>query len=181
MTIEQAREAVKVERVMVRDLTKLVKAITKKLDLDAERMDKRLAAARKSEYGPVHGLINLLVAIANWPAEKGDGALVTTNQSIIESEFGIDLLLCDRIKAAKGFHSFCSEDLEIINGEAPDMEAYNMYSLVLLEDLEIDYPTDLKSRLTLDKWTAVEKRKAEQAKADKKELEEELAEFIASK
>jgi hypothetical protein len=136
-SLEQAREIVASNRVAIGKLKQLVNNITSTLDLDEDRMAKRIDAAMKSEYGAVNGMINLVVAISNWPVEAGDGANVALNRRILEDKFNLDLLLMEDIGSFRGYHSFATDTLEIKEGKEPDYQNYADYCRIFLEELGV--------------------------------------------
>jgi len=134
----QKRELIKANRKAKDELIKLIKSIVKDFNLDEDSMNKRINFALSSEYGPINGLINLVVAVAKWPAEPGDGSMVATNRQLLESKHNLDLLLLDDIDQFRGNHTFVSkQELEIIHGKEPDYENYTDYCAIFLEDLGV--------------------------------------------
>lgn len=163
--IQSNREASKV-------LKKLLKDITNTLDLDEERMAKRIDSATRSEYGAINGLVNLVASVANWPVENGDGALVSTNRLILEDKFNLDLVMLDDIRAYRGFHSFVTDDIEIINGQEPQYEDYTDYCEIFLEELGVK---STRPTICPDRWKTAETRAIAKAKTDQTQMLEELA------
>ena len=163
--IQSNREASKV-------LKKLLKDITNTLDLDEERMAKRIDAATRSEYGAINGLVNLVASVANWPVENGDGALVSTNRLILEDKFNLDLVMLDDIRTYRGFHSFVTDDIEIINGQEPQYEDYTDYCEIFLEELGVK---STRPTICPDRWKTAETRAIAKAKTDQAQMQEELA------
>ena len=163
--IQSNREASKV-------LKKLLKDITNTLDLDEERMAKRIDSATRSEYGAINGLVNLVASVANWPVENGDGALVSTNRLILEDKFNLDLVMLDDIRAYRGFHSFVTDDIEIINGQEPQYEDYTDYCEIFLEELGV---RSTRPTICPDRWKTAETRAIAKAKTDQTQMLEELA------
>lgn len=163
--IQSNREASKV-------LKKLLKDITNTLDLDEERMAKRIDAATRAEYGAINGLVNLVASVANWPVENGDGALVSTNRLILEDKFNLDLVMLDDIRTYRGFHSFVTDDIEIINGQEPQYEDYTDYCEIFLEELGV---RSTRPTICPDRWKTAETRAIAKAKTDQTQMLEELA------
>lgn len=163
--IQSNREASKV-------LKKLLKDITNTLDLDEERMAKRIDSATRSEYGAINGLVNLVASVANWPVENGDGAFVSTNRLILEDKFNLDLVMLDDIRAYRGFHSFVTDDIEIINGQEPQYEDYTDYCEIFLEELGVK---STRPTICPDRWKTAETRAVVKAKTNQTQMLEELA------
>ena len=160
--IEKRRAEKVTNRAALKSLRKLINDITEELSLDEEKMAKRIDAAFNSEYGPINGTINLLTAIANWPAEPGDGSMVSTNKQLLESKFNLDLMLLADIRASRGFHTFVTDDLEILTGEEPKYTDYSDDCEIFLAetfDTVVTKPTINKTQ-----WERMELRA--QAKAE---------------
>jgi len=164
------RELIVANRKAKNELIKLIKSIVKDFNLDEDGMNKRINFALSSEYGPINGLINLVVAIAKWPAEPGDGSMVATNRQLLESKHGLDLLLLDDIDNFRGNHTFVSkQDLEIIASKEPDYENYTDYCAIFLEDLGVQ---SYKATIEESIWNYREQvavNKADQELAEKRE------------
>ncbi len=156
-SLELAREQIANTRVVTTGLKDLINNITKEIHLDKDNMAKRIDSAMRSEYGAINGLINLLVAIGNWPAERGDGASVATNRVILEQKFKLDLMLLAEIAEYRGFHTFVSSELSIIEGREPQYVAYRDYTTVLLEELLGDSAKKInKPELLPQRWQLAE-------------------------
>ena len=178
--LSNKRLQINANREAVTTLKKLIYNITDRLSLDDESMQRRVDAAVKSEYGPVNGLINLLAAIATWPADQGDGSSVAGNKKILEEEFKLDLLLLDDIRIYRGYHTFIADDLTIIAGQEPSYEDYADYCTIFLEDLNIK---SYKPTIERTKWQLLETKAKARVEKDIVERQEALAkhrEFIAS-
>lgn len=177
--LQAKKEALRLNREAVATLKKLIYSIVDKLDLDEDRMTARVDSAVRSEYGATNGLINLLSAIANWPADQGDGASVSTNRKILEDDFQLDLLMLEDIRGFRGYHSFVSDDLEIIEGVMPQYEDYTDYCTILLEELGL---TSNRPTICAESWARAETKAKERAKDDLIEKKDEIAkhkQFIA--
>jgi hypothetical protein len=163
--IKTIKATTKANREAYNGLRKILLDITAEVGLDEEKMANRINSARRSEYGPINGLINLLVSVCNWPAEAGDGSNVAINQKLIEDKYPqIDMLMLDDIKSFRGYHSFVSDDtLQVIDGVEPDYENYRDYCSVLLEDLKLK---SIKPTISKDQWQAREASAKVNAKAE---------------
>jgi hypothetical protein len=160
------------QKLAIEKITTTIMDITAICGLDEDRMSKRLAAARSSEYGRINGHINLLSAIVCWPADQGDGSSVSSNQLLIQDELNIDLMLMEDIKASKGFHSFLTDDLEIIPGVTPDTETYLDLVQMALETLGLDIGVN---NLDPIKWEAIEASTLIKIKTEQLDLETQAA------
>lgn len=164
------RENAKANREAYNGLRKIILDITEEVGLDEEKMANRINSARRSEYGPINGLINLLVSVCNWPAEPGDGANVSINQKTIEDKYPqIDMLMLDDIKSFRGYHSFVSDELQVIDGIEPDYDNYRDHCAVLLEDLSL---RSVKPTINEQQW---QKREAAARLSAVNEAEEQRA------
>lgn len=168
------------EKQTIKALKTLVNGITDIVGLDEERIGKRIDSAMQSEYGRVNGMVNLVSALAHWPAEAGDGSAVSENRKLLESKLNLDLLTLADIRTFRGFHTFHTEDLETIDGQAPSYEDYEDYVAMFLEDLDLT-----PQRITIDSATW----ERQEAKAKRQTVEkiealrlavEKHKEFIAS-
>ena len=153
------RELIANERKTIKTLQNLIFDIVDELGLDEEKMTKRIQAALGSEYGRVNGLVNLLAAVCNWPADQGDGASVMANRKQIEDKFPqLDMLLLADIRNYRGFHTFHNDELEIISGQEPNYEDYEDFVAILLEDQGL---TPQRVSIDADQWTRMELRAKE--------------------
>lgn len=154
-----------------RTLKKLLKDITSALDLDEDRMAKRIDSAVKSEYGAINGLVNLVASVANWPVEAGDGSMVSTNRAILEDKFNLDLIMLDDIRKYRGYHSFLTDDIEIMEPQEPDYDNYTDYCSIFLEELGV---TSNRPTICEATWQKTELREAKRAQEDKVQRLQEL-------
>lgn len=161
--LEQMRTDIKSNREAVAKLKKLIYDITDELSLDEDKMTKRVDSAVKSEYGAINGLINLLSAIANWPADQGNGSDVSENRKILEEKFQLDLLHLEDIRTFRGYHSFVTDELEIVDGVEPMYAEYTGYCQIFLEELGLE-----STKPTIDeaKWDKAEIKAIDRAKDD---------------
>jgi len=169
--LELARKEIESNRAATAKIKSILKAIVSECDLDEGRMAKRIHSATRSEYGVTNGLINLLAAVANWPAEAGDGANVATNSLILEEKLGLDLALLSDIRNYRGHHTFVTDELEIIAGQEPVYDQYSLYCNVLLADLGVE-----SSRPTISetKWQAAEKSAKDRASIELETMRAEI-------
>ena len=170
--LARKKAIIQADRAAKKALTGLIKNITNDLSLDEDRMAKRVDSAIKSEYGAINGLVNLVASIANWPVENGDGSLVSTNRMILEDKFNLDLVMLDDIRRFRGFHSFVTDDIEIIDGAQPDFENYTDYCQIFLEELGVK-----SNRPTINQqaWERAEAKAAIKATTTKAQMERDLA------
>ena len=155
------------EKAIIKAIKDKILEITDTCGLDDERMARRVQVALKAEYGRINGMINLLAAVAKWPAEQGDGASVSTNQLMLENDMKMDLMLLEDISSYKGYHTFHTDELEIIDGVEPQYEAYSDHCSLLLEDLGFERAA---AEIVPSRWMSLEKRAVGKAKDDVAEL-----------
>lgn len=170
--IEVKKALIQAERTTLKELINIIDSICELCGLDQEKMVRRISVAKKSEYGRINGLLNLLASLVMWPAEQGDGASVSTNQKLITDTLNVDIDLLEDIKSFRGYHTFVSDELEIIDGVEPNYEDYSDYCHIFLEGIEL-----APSRVVLDesKWQNAEKRAKVRAETELKEMEEAVA------
>ena len=169
------------EKEILAALKKKVNGIVDECGLDEEAMARRVQNAVQGktakEYGRINGMINLLAAVCKWPAEQGDGASVSANQLAIESELNVDLMLLEDISTYKGYHSFCTEDLTIIDGVEPQYEQYSDHCSILLEDLGFDRAA---TEIVPSRWASLESIAVKHAKEERVTLTEAAEKFKAN-
>ena len=80
--------------------------------------------------------------------------------------------MLDDIRAYRGFHSFVTDDIEIINGQEPQYEDYTDYCEIFLEELGVK---STRPTICPDRWKTAETRAIAKAKTDQTQMLEELA------
>lgn len=164
-----------------------IKALTTKLEdiyeecgLDIDMLHRKIAASRRSEYGRVPALINIIAATYAWPiASQSEAANIGQYQEQIADLLGVDGDVLLDLKDAKGYHSFLSDEFEVVQGIEPDYEEYNYYVLTVADALAIPYVDSKINEQTWsrneDKALAVIKLEQVEAEAALKRHEEVLA------
>ena len=155
------------EKAIITKIKSQISEIVETCGLDEEKMARRSQVALKSEYGRINGIINLYAAVCKWPAEQGDGTSVSANQLMIENDMKVDLMLLEDISSFKGYHTFHTDELEIIDGVEPQYEQYSDHCSLLLEDLGFERAA---AEIVPSSWAALEKRAISRAKDDVEEL-----------
>lgn len=178
MTLKARKKQLEQSRQARTALTNLIKEIAVECELDMDSISKRLSSALKSEYGAVNGLINLLTAICAWPAEQGDGSSVAINQDKIATKFNIDLVFMDDIKSVRGYHTFISNEGDLIDGKAPDYEEYTQLCQILLGELKLS--ECIKTRISQETWELTEEKTASKM-SDEWEHRQEQAQELEDK
>ena len=164
-----------------------IKALTTKLEdiyeecgLDIDMLHRKIAASRRSEYGRVPALINIIAATYAWPiADSSEAANIPQYQEQILDILHLDGDILLDLKDAKGYHSFLNDDFEVVQGIEPDYEEYSYYVLTVADALAIPY-VDSKITETLwqkneDKALGVISKEQEEAQAALRRHEEVLA------
>lgn len=146
-------------------------------EMDKNKLSRRTKAAMKSEYGKVPGLINLLSAIINWPTDSQTPDNLSAIQDEICTNLGLEQVMLDDLREAKGFHTFLTEDQEIMDGSEPDYEEYNMLCELMASKLNLSV-VDMK--LSESEWNKREAKAIAKAKQDLEDIETELAEYRAA-
>jgi len=153
-------------RESARRLVGLIKEVGELLSLDEERLERRIKATRKSEYGRVPGLINLLASIYAWPiAVGGQASDIDSLQEEIMDFFAEKNLLIDKdllidIKESKGYHSFLNDEAEMVDAEEPDFEEYAYFILTFADGASLSL---VDNKLSKAKWQRAETKAREKA------------------
>jgi hypothetical protein len=165
--IKALRASRKTEKDAINKLTNKVLEMSAMCDLDEERTARRISSATKSEYGRIHGLVNLIGSISKWPCEPGNESQISENQLKLQQS-GLDLMLLEDIAEIRGHHTFCDSDsLELIEAKEPDYELYSDLSELLLEELRIKA---VAPRITDELWQRNEAKAKSRAIAELEEL-----------
>jgi len=159
------------KRESARKMISLIKDVGELLSLDDEGLDRKIKATRKSEYGRIPALINLLAKIYTWPIAIGgqasdiDSLQEEILELLVEKSIIIDKDLLVDIKESKGFHSFLDDEAQIVEGEEPDFEEYNYYILTFADNAGLSL---VDNKLSKVKWQAVEDRAYAKASEEQK-------------
>lgn len=189
MSRAELRRKLNAENTVAKLLVNKIKELGKLCDLDPERLDSSISSTLTSEYGRINALVNVLVSKIYFPADRGDYANLATNQVLLAETYNISNI--EKIKQARGHHSFASPEGIVIKGRQPDHSAYEDYVNCLLLDLaeeagiELPEDFDIKLAFTTEEWEAREVRELAKAQeeatatlkaiADSKELMNQLA------
>ena len=170
------REQLTALRAAEKALKAQINTIVTTCDLDPEPMAARIASAMENKHGRVIGLINLLTAVAYWPADKNEAKSAPANKLAITDK--VDTLVLSMIKDVRGFHSFVTPELEIITGEEPDYDKYSELATILLEDL---LPDQAIPTIAIDKaiWLAEESKAATKALQSQQDMLEAIEKYKA--
>lgn len=168
------------ESTVITVLKKVIKDIQTKCDLDPERMQSSMVSAMTDkEYGAVNGLVNIIVAKAMFPADRGDYGNLANNQVIVSEMLDIHLL--NKVKQARGFHSFADDSGKVIVGQKPNYEDYEDYTNIFIAELakahKIDLPEDFDVQLlvTDEAWNKTEATRLELAREESETIKSAVA------
>ena len=156
-------------------LRALIAEVADAAGMDKANMDIKLKlVTSRSEYGKVPALINLLASTANWPLDKDANKSELGDAKEIVTGMLPDMMdTLEDVHQAKGYHTFVSDDHEIVDGIEPDYEEYGMLVQVIAEKLQLPV-VDLKLDETVwDKNEAKAEKKADKTIED---IKDELAE-----
>jgi len=158
-------------RESARRMVTLIKDVGELLSLDEESLDRRIKATRKSEYGRVPALINLLASIYVWPiAVGGQASDIDSLQEeimdlLVEKGVVIDKDLLIDIKESKGYHSFLNDEAEVVEGEEPDFEEYSYFILTFADNAGLSL---VDNKLSKAKWQRAEAKAKAKAEEEQK-------------
>lgn len=170
-------------------LSTLIKSVAEGLSLDIEKIERRIAQARRSDYGRICEHINILASIYAWPVSERSQAsevpaqqeamldILASNGVVIEGDLLLD------IKEAKGYTSFINpETMEEVSALEPVYDELEYYYYTFAESAGIpiiDYKMNEQLFAKLEKQALtrieVEKEANAEALARLKELEEGVA------
>ena len=139
-------------RESVKAMTNTLEEVYEVCGLDLDMLHRKITASRRSEYGRVPGLINVLAATYAWPV----GDSTHTSEIPQRQEDILDILKLDGellldLKEAKGYHSFLDEAFEVVEGVEPDYEEYNYFVLTVADNLQIPFVDNKMSETVWNK------------------------------
>jgi hypothetical protein len=121
-----------------------------------------------SEYGRVPGMLNLLASIVHWPTDDSVENLNDTRDAIL-TNLGMDETIFTDLRDVKGYHTFISDEHEMVAGIEPDYDEYTMLCNILANELNLSV-VDMK--LTENAWDKAESKALTKAEADIKHADE---------
>ena len=155
----------------------LLQGVADAIGYDEEALERKIAVTRRSEYGRIPALINILSGIYSWPiTAHGNPAEVPGLQEDIldylaSNSLDIDADLLLDIKEYKGYHSFVSDEAVIVDAVEPDIEEYD-FAIVTIADI-VGLPV-VDNKLTLAKWNSIEAKAKAKAEAELADMQEAL-------
>lgn len=157
----------------------IIRALAEELDLDSERIERSIKAARKSKYGRVSELISKVASIYAWPLSDSSQAseIPELQERVVDTLSSLavvvapDLLL--DIKESKGFNSFMDQaTFEVVDGIEPEYNELEYYLMTFADCAQlpiIDY------KMTPSVWEANEAKALKAIEQEKQLAEEALA------
>ena len=179
----ELRKQLKAEETIAKLLIQRIKDLGKLCDLDPERLDQSISSTLSSEYGRINALVNVLVSKIYFPADRCDYDNLASKQVILRAKYNISTI--EKIKSARGFHSFSSPEGQVILGKTPDFQAYEDYVNCLLLDLaeesgiELPEDFDIKLAFTEDEWKTREDREYSKATEEAEAITKAIAQSKA--
>ena len=160
-------------RESIKALVNTLESVYEELNLDLDMLHRKIAASRRSEYGRVPALINILAATYAWPiADSSEAANIPQYQENILEILKLDGEILLDLKEAKGYHSFLSDDFEVVQAIEPDYDEYNYYVLTVADALAIPY---VDSKVSEEAWNRNENKALAKIKVEQAEAETALA------
>ncbi len=151
---------------------------------DEDVFDTAIKNIRRSEYGKIPALINILCKTYAWPITDGGDPkeIDIIQEDILEmlADRGMrvshDLLL--DCKETKGFHTFYDDKgtYELIDGVEPDFEEYPYYTMTIATKLGLPF---IDNKLKESKWYREEAKQAEKAQLKYDVVQQKLEEHRA--
>lgn len=137
------------KRESIKTLTTIIHAVADELNLDKEKLDRKINLARRSNYGRICELISIVASIYAWPiAENTQASEIPELQermldtlTTLGIRIDADLLL--DMKDAKGYNSFLdTATYTVVPGVEPIYDELEYYYLTFAEEASlpiIDY------------------------------------------
>mgnify|MGYP006883098749 CR=1 FL=1 len=153
-------------RESIKSLTAKLEDIYDVLNLDHDMLHRKIANSRRSEYGRVPALINILATTYSWPiADNSRAADITSLQEDMLDELpGLDGDVLLDLKESKGYHSFLDEAFETVDGIEPDYEEYEYFVLTVADALQLPY---VDNKITEQLWNKNENKALAKIDIDK--------------
>lgn len=137
------------KRESIKTLTTIIHAVADELNLDKEKLDRKIQLARRSNYGRICEMISIIASIYAWPISENTQASeipelqerMLDTLSTLNISVDSDLLL--DMKEAKGFNSFMDmSTYTIVPAVEPIYDELEYYYLTFAEEASlpiIDY------------------------------------------
>ena len=146
-------------RESLKTLTAILEEIYEICGLDLDMLHRKITASRRSEYGRVPALINIIAGTYAWPVGSASHANeIPARQEDILSLLKIDGDILLDLKDAKGYHSFLDEEFSTVHAVEPDYDEYNYFVLTVADHLQLPF---VDNKLTEELWSRNETKALE--------------------
>lgn len=161
-------------RESIKALTSKLEEVYDVLDLDLDMLHRKIAASRRSEYGRVPALINILAATYAWPIDDNSKAsdITALQEDLLDELPGLDGDVLLDLKESKGYHSFLDETFATVDGIEPDYEEYEYFTLTVADALQLPY---VDNKITEQIWNKNETKALEKISSEQDLASEALA------
>lgn len=162
----------------VENMTTLVKEAAAAVGLDEVMLGKKIDATENYQFGQTIGLMNLFGRIMQWPSfTDTDNSLVPARKAQLAIWFdnkmghSFSATLFNKFRTARGYTSFATDDLELIDAKEPNWETLTPILVAMDQHLQVEIHD---ANLDKAKW-AMAQAKAETRASD--EIAEKTAEL----
>jgi len=165
-------------RESARAMIELLGKVSDSIGYDDEMLDRKVSVTRRSEYGRIPALVNILANLYNWPI-SGNGNpseveglredivdCLNDNNIVIDPDLLLDL------REAKGYHSFVDDEGNLVEAVEPDFDEYEFFMLTFADKASLPV---VDNKLTRAKWLKLEVKAKANAEAEIAEMQEALA------
>ena len=137
------------KRESIRTLTTIIHSVADELNLDKEKLDRKINLARRSNYGRICEMISIIASIYAWPISENTQAseIPELQERMLDTLTSLNIhidadLLLD-MKDAKGYNSFLdTATYTVVPGVEPIYDELEYYYLTFAESASlpiIDY------------------------------------------
>lgn len=173
-------------------MTSIILGLAEELNLDVEKLEKRIEQASRSRFGRICEMISIVSSIYAWPISESTQASEIPEirermlDKLREMDIEMDPDLLVELKTAKGYNSFLNEEtFEAVAGVEPMYDELKFYYMTFAELAQLPIIDYAMSESVWDRMeeTAIKSVKAqlesaELALAKKKEMDRELEESL---
>lgn len=173
-------------------MTSIILGLAEELNLDVEKLEKRIEQASRSRFGRICEMISIVSSIYAWPISESTQASEIPEirermlDKLREMDIEMDPDLLVELKTAKGYNSFLNEEtFEVVAGVEPMYDELKFYYMTFAEFAQLPIIDYAMSESVWDRMeeTAIKSVKAqleaaELALAKKKEMDRELEESL---
>ena len=161
-------------RESIKALTAKLEDVYDALNLDHDMLHRKIAASRRSEYGRVPALINIIAATYAWPIADNSRAsdITALQEDMLDELEGLDGDVLLDLKEAKGYHSFLDETFETVDGIEPDYKEYEYFVLTVADALQLPF---VDNKITEQLWHKNENKALAKISIDQEQAADALA------